>query len=113
MAKYAVVDPLVAEVMTVLKAIIFCKEMRFFDVIFEGVIADTSHNFSRIDHFVDSSRIEMRFLRCAYVVHVSQLYNDAAHILAKEASCYSLDTVWLKDIPRCIAKIVLRKQCNP
>jgi hypothetical protein len=64
MAKYVVVDPLVAEVMTVLKAIIFCKEMRFFDVIFEGdvllvvkVIADTFPNFSRIDHFVDSSRI--------------------------------------------------------
>jgi hypothetical protein len=55
----------------------------------------------------------MRFLRCAYVVHVSRLYTDAAHILAKEASCYNLDNVWLKDIPRCIDKIVLRKQCNP
>jgi len=77
MAKYVVVDPLVAEVMTVLKAIIFCKEMRFFDVIFEGdallvvkAIADTSsYNFSRIGHFLNSIRMKMRFFRCAYVVH--------------------------------------------
>jgi hypothetical protein len=53
---------------------------------------------------VDSIRIEMRFLRCAYVVHVSRLYNGAAHTLAKEASYNVLDKVWLEDIPRCIVR---------
>jgi hypothetical protein len=54
--------------------------------------------------------MEMRFLRCAFEVHVSRLYNDAAHTLAKEASYNVLDKVWLEDISRCIVEIVLKEQ---
>lgn len=78
--------------------------MGIFYVIFEGdallvvkVITDTSPNFSRITHFVDSIRMEMIFLRCASVVHVSRLCNGVAHILDK---ALVVDALYVVSFPK-------------
>jgi hypothetical protein len=39
--------------------------------------------------------------------------NKVAHVLAKEASSFLMDSVWLEEIPRSVASIVLREQVGP
>jgi hypothetical protein len=51
--------------------------------------------------------------RYAFVVHVSREFNVATHVLAKEASSNFIDSVWIEDIPRSIASIVLGEQFCP
>lgn len=115
-----VVDPLMAEVMVALQAVIFSREAGFFEAIFEGdalqivkAVKVTTPNLSKIGLFIESIKTELSFLRCASFVHVSRNCNEAAHVLAKEASSFLIDSVCLEEIPRCIASIVLGEQVGP
>jgi ribonuclease HI len=112
------VDPLMAEAMAAMEAVIFSREASFFYAIFEGdslqivkAINASSPNLSKIGHFIESIQSEMRYYRSASFVRVSKEFNSVAHALAKEASCSLRDSVWLEEVPNFIA--VLREQLHP
>jgi hypothetical protein len=77
------------------------------------VVKATILNLSKIGLFVESIKTELSFLRCASFVHVSRKCNEAAHVLAKEASSILMNSIWLEEIPSSIASIVLREQVGP
>ncbi|XP_062174656.1 uncharacterized protein LOC133879872 [Alnus glutinosa] len=118
--KRVVVDPKTAEAMAAFWAIQFCKEVGFFDVLFEGdaaqVVADINSKISHLSkygHFVESIRSEIQFSRLANFVHVHREANMAAHVLAKHAPIGKEDSCWLEDIPLCISHIVCWEQLFP
>jgi hypothetical protein len=109
------VDPLMAEAMAAMEAVIFSRETSFFYAIFEGdslqvvkVINASSPNLSKIGHFIESVQSELSYYRSASFVHVSREFNSVAHALAKEASWSLRDSVWLEEVPDFIAVAVLR-----
>jgi len=110
------VDPLMAEVMAAMKVVTFSREVGFFEAIFEGdslqivkAINANTPNLSKIGHFVESIKTELRLFRDAYsFVHVSKGLKGVARALAKEASCSLQDSVWLEKVPRIIANVLLR-----
>jgi hypothetical protein len=114
------VDPKVAEVMAALHAILFSREVGFFDVVFEGdalqVVRDINSAppySSRIGHFIESINQELGCFRSSSVVFVPRECNVAAHTLAKEAVSRRLTAVWLEETPSCILSAVLRDQGVP
>jgi ribonuclease HI len=71
-----VVDPKVVEVMAALNAVQFCKEVGFLDVMLEGdasqVIREVNSGppiLSRIGHFVESIRREVKFLLFNFLLY--------------------------------------------
>jgi hypothetical protein len=105
-----------AEVMAAMKVVTFSREVGFFEAIFEGdslqivkAINANTPNLSKIGHFVESIKTELRLFRDAYsFVHVSKGLKGVARALAKEASCSLQDSVWLEKVPRIIANVLLR-----
>jgi hypothetical protein len=85
--------PKVAEAMAVLGAVLFCKEVGFFDVILEGdakQIVDEANaagpNLSIAGQFVEGIQAAIHGLRQALMVRVGRDSNKVAHALSKEAS---------------------------
>lgn len=115
-----VVDPIGAEAIAALTAVLFSMEVGFFEVIFEGdalqIVKEVNsdilfiHNFV---HFIEGIKHELGNFRSSSVVHVRREANLAAHTLAKEAANNFIDTVWLEDIPSSIFGIVSREFVVP
>jgi ribonuclease HI len=110
-------DPKAAESMAALKAVLFCKEVGFSQVIFEGdasqVILDINSpppHFSKAGHLTESVIKELRSFRKATFVHVPRELNEVAHTLAKEAAVRKVDNCWLEEVPVCISSLVVREK---
>jgi len=111
-----VVDPKTAEAMTTLWAVQICKDVGFFDVVFEGdaaqVIAEINSNSSHLSvsgHFVESIGNEIKHLRTIIFIHTHREANMAAHMMAKHTLICKEDGCWPEDIPVCISQIVCRE----
>jgi hypothetical protein len=112
--------PDTAEMCAALEAVVFCKEAGFRDVIMEGdalnVVKEINSNppyLSRLGHFVEAIKRELHFFQSIHFVYAPRELNYAAHGLAKEASGFCLDRVWLEETPSCISDVVLREQIVP
>jgi hypothetical protein len=85
------VDPKVAKAMAALHAILFSKDIGFFDVIFEGdalqVVREINSDppyASHIGHFVESIKHELVLFRSSCVGYAPRETNIATHNLAKD-----------------------------
>jgi hypothetical protein len=81
-----------------LNAVLFCKEVGFLQVIFEGdasqVISDINSphpHFSKAGHLTKSVIRELESFRKAIFVYVPRELNEVAHTLAKEAVVRKID----------------------
>lgn len=113
-------DPKSAESMAALKAVLFCKEVGFSQVIFEGdasqVILDINSpppHFSKAGHLTEIVIKELEGFRKAIFVHVPRELNEVAHTLAKEAAVRKIDDCWLEEVPECIFSLVVREKSFP
>jgi ribonuclease HI len=95
-----VVDSKLAEVIATLSALMFSKDVGFFDVIFESdallIVQEVNVGTSpmnRIGHFVDNIKQGLSLFRSSCVVHVGREANLAAHALAREAATHVIDYV--------------------
>jgi ribonuclease HI len=118
--KKVVTTPNVAEAMTALEAILFCKQVGFFNVLLEEdakqVVNDGNHgslNLSTAGHFIEGIVSEMQGFKYATLVYVGREANNVAHCLAKEASSKVVDLVWFEDILHCILHALLRDNSCP
>jgi ribonuclease HI len=109
-----------AEFMAALQAVQFCKEVGFWDIIFEGdatqvvkEITIQSSSFSKVDHFIESIYLEKQLFRSAKFQAIPRTCNMAAHTLAKEATANFVDLCWLEDTPTSVSSIVFREQSGP
>jgi len=110
-----IVEPKMAEVMAALFAISFCREVGFFEVMFEGDALQVAQEIntgnpplSRIGHFVESIRKELEGFRFSSVSYCCREANCVAHELAKKASSKGIDEVWLEEWPNFISEVVCR-----
>jgi hypothetical protein len=113
-----IVEPKMAEVMAALFAISFCREVGFFEVMFEGDVLQVVQEIntgnpplSRIGHFVESIKKELEGFRFSSVSYCRREVNCVAHELAKEASSKGIDEVWLEEWPNFISEVVCRDFC--
>lgn len=114
------VEPKMAEAMAALWAVLFCKEVGFFEVLFEGDSAQVveeihskSLSLSSCGHFIESIVKELKDFRSANFVHASRDCNTVAHMLAKEALDHYEDMCWLEEIPDCIGHVICRECIDP
>jgi len=81
-----------------LEAVLFCKEVDFFYVLFEDdakqVVLDMNS--------------AMQGLRWGSFTHVGREANNVAHFLAKVASSKETNSTWLEDIPSFLLPVILR-----
>jgi ribonuclease HI len=112
--------PKLAEAMAAYKAVVFCKEVGFYEIILEGdakqVVDDVNSRTPNHDvagHFVEGIIMEMQGLRQVSISHVGRYANNIAHLLVKEASTKEIDYVWLEDCPNFILHVVLREISSP
>jgi ribonuclease HI len=94
-------DPLVAEIVALWMAIIFCKEVGASQVEFEGdslgVVQEVnsgSSGWSFYGHLIDDIRTPPVEFPSSIVRHVKRSANQATHELAKLIVHQSLDYVW-------------------
>jgi ribonuclease HI len=102
--------------MAAYEAVIFCKDVGFYEIILEGdakqVVDDVNSRSPKHDVsglFVEGIRTEMQGLRGVTIAHVNREANNVAHLLAKEASTLEMDGVWLEECPTFILNAVLRE----
>jgi hypothetical protein len=100
-----------------LKAVLFCKEVGFLQVIFEGVVSQVISNinsppphFSKAGHLTESVIRELEGFRKATFAHVPRELNEVAHTLAKEAVVHKIDDCWLEEVYECISSLVVREK---
>jgi predicted nucleic acid-binding Zn ribbon protein len=98
-------------------AAIFCTQVGFLNVIFEGdtlkVIKDVNSPLSRSGHFMEGIKQEVLHFSSYSFVHVGRVSNEAAHVLAKTAAVSFCDDTWFDQILSCIFDIVTREQRVP
>ena len=111
-----VVEPVVAESMAALHALIFCHEQGYQEVVFEGdalqvVKAVTSDSPCNAGHgnLIEDIRASLRLLGSSSFNHVRRTANMAAHELAVRARTGVTDEVWFS-IPPCISDIVRNEE---
>jgi hypothetical protein len=92
-----------AEAWTALQTLIFCQDLGFFDICFEGdtlqIVRDCATNVSNMNkygHLVKGIKYGMRYFRTASIVHVKRKANSAAHGLAHEAITHIVDKIWME-----------------
>ncbi|XP_059441827.1 uncharacterized protein LOC132174149 [Corylus avellana] len=110
-------DPITAESMAALHAVLFSKEMSFGNVLFEGdamqvikMIDSKGPCFSSYGQFIEGIKLELRGVENARFLHVLRDANNAAHVLAKLASTHVIFSTWLGNTPSSIGDIVRREQ---
>jgi ribonuclease HI len=115
-----VVDPKGAEAIAALHALIFCKEVEFFDIILEGdalqIVTEVKSNISSkhgSGHFIEAIQVELGTFRSSSIVHIRREANSTAHILTRNAATNFVDLLWLEDIPNSIFDTVLREVVVP
>jgi hypothetical protein len=120
LTKKVVAIPMLAEAMVAYEAVVFCKEVGFYEIMLEGdvkqVVNDVNSRTPNHDvagHFVEGIIMEMQGLRQVSISHVGRDANNVAHLLAKEASSKEMDFVWLEDCPNFILPVVLREISSP
>jgi ribonuclease HI len=116
LTKKVVAVPKLAEAMAAYEAVIFCKDVGFYEIILEGdakqVVDDVNSRSPKQDVsglFVEGIKMEMQELRGVSIAHVNREANNVAHLLAKEASTLEMDGVWLEECPNFILNAVLRE----
>jgi ribonuclease HI len=116
LTKMVVTIPNFAEVMAAYEVVVFCKEVRFYEIILKGdarqVVDDVNSRTPKHDvsgRFVEGIIMEMQGLRGVSISHVSRDANNVANQLAKEASTKEMDCVWLEECPNFILNVVLRE----
>jgi ribonuclease HI len=94
-------DAAMAETLATANAVIFCKELGYTNVIFEGdamqVIKAIEMNgqcMSSYGHMIECIREELRNLENASFTHVRREANNAAHTLAKLATTHVTLSTW-------------------
>jgi ribonuclease HI len=111
-----VVEPVVAETLAALNAVLWCQEQNFKEIIFEGdalqVVKDvnTAEQCSNYyGHLVEDVKHGLRSLTCARFCHVRRSANAAAHELASLARTHVIDVIRWNFIPPSISGIVQRE----
>lgn len=114
------VEPKIAEAMAALWAVLFYKEVSFFEVVFEGdsvQVVEEIHSkppfLSSSGHFIESIVQELNGFRFASFVHVTRDCNTVAHTLAKEALEHYEEMCWLEETPDCIGNFNFRECIDP
>ncbi|XP_059450922.1 uncharacterized protein LOC132181699 [Corylus avellana] len=114
----AVYDPATGEALAALHAEGLCRDLGFYDIIFEGdslsmvkAIGERDPNWLRYGHIVEDIKTVLRTLRQWKICHAKREANIAAHGLAKEATMFIMDNIWIEEIPICISNIV-HLECN-
>jgi ribonuclease HI len=117
---FLTIDPTIAEAWAALQAILFCKELGFFDICFEGdslqVVKECSTdlaNMSRYGHILDGIKSGLQSFRSANIVHVKREANSAAHRLARATITHVVDSIWMEEIPPQIYDIVIKELVVP
>jgi len=105
------IDPHGVEAIAALAAVLFSKDVGFFDVALQLVqeINTVLLSFSSCGHFIEGIKHELGSFKSYYVTHVKRKANSAAHTLAKAASKEVLNSIWLDDILDSICGIVTRE----
>jgi hypothetical protein len=92
-------DATTAEALAAVHAIMFCKDLGYANVIFEGdalqiikAIGEEGPCLSSFGHLIDCIHNELRQLECASLIHVKREANYGAHLLATMST-------WLGDVP--------------
>lgn len=113
-------DPLVAEAWAASHAVLFSKGVGLMDIIMEGdalqVVNEINEEFpslSRIRHFTEGIKSELKSLRSFSVIHVKREINSTAHVLAKAAVLHVRDTIWLEETLSQVSDIVFREFVCP
>jgi hypothetical protein len=106
-----------AEALAAANGVIFCKELGYTNIIFEG---DAMQIIKAIEvedpclrsygHIIDCIRGELRCFENARFIHVRREANIAAHTLAKLATTHVTLSTWRGDVPPCVGDIVRREQ---
>lgn len=98
--------------MAALQAIIFCKEMGFDNILFEGFGMQEHEGMclSCYGHYIEGIKHELCGFGKASFNHVCRDANNAAHVLAKLAATHVTMSTWLEDIPPNLGDIVRREQ---
>jgi hypothetical protein len=111
------IDATTAEALAAVHAIMFCKELGYANLIFEGdalqiikAIGEEGPCLSSFGHLIECIRNELRELECASFIHVMREANGAAHMLAHLATTHVTFSTWLGDVPPSVGDIVRREQ---
>jgi ribonuclease HI len=111
-----IVEPVVAETLAALNAILWCQEQNFQEVIFEGdalqVVKDVNTEeqcSSYYGHLVEDAKHGLRSLNGARFCHVRRSANAAAHELASIARNHVIDVIRWNFIPPSVSGIVQRE----
>jgi hypothetical protein len=110
------VEPMVAETLAALSAILWCQEQSFQDVIFEGdalqVVKEVNSDrqcSTYYGHLVEDVKFGLRRLNCTRFCHVRRSANAAAHELASLVRTHVTDVICRNILPPHISDIVQRE----
>jgi ribonuclease HI len=113
------VEPVVAETIAAINAIIFCQELNYRNVIFEGdalqVVREVNSDrmcSNHYGHLVEDVKLGLRQLNSAKFTHVRRSANGAAHELALVARTHVIDVVRWNLLPPNINGIVQREESH-
>ncbi|XVF24760.1 hypothetical protein REPUB_Repub13aG0155000 [Reevesia pubescens] len=118
MCHYGILDPLVIEAMTVVKAISFAADMGFHNVIFEGdalkvinLLNSPMDDLSHIGNLIIDGRMKMKAFRAAEIKHIKRDANFDADLLAKYALVNKSNMYCMEECPSFIEELV-NNECN-
>jgi ribonuclease HI len=107
------VEPVVAETLTALFAILWCQEQNYHAVIFEGdalqvvnAVNNDRQCSSYYGHLVEDVKLGLRRVNCTRFCHVRRSANTTAHELAFLARTHVTDVINWNFLPPCISDIV-------
>jgi ribonuclease HI len=110
------VEPVVAETLAALFAILWCQEQNYHDVILEGdalqvvnAVNNDRQCSSYYGHLVEDVKLGLRRLNCTKFCHVRHSANAAAHELAFLARTHVTEVINWNFLPPCISDIVQRE----
>jgi hypothetical protein len=110
-------DATTAEALAAIHAIMFCKELGYANLIFEGdalqiikAIGEEGPCLSSFGHLIECIRNELRDFECASFIHVMREANGEAHMLAQLATTHVTLSTWFGDVPPSVGDIVRRDQ---
>lgn len=111
---------MIAEAMVALCAVLFCKEVGLFKLVFEGdsaqVVGEILSNPSYLSssgYLIESIVQELNGFQLVSFVHVTKECNNVAHMLAKEVGERYEEMCWLEKTPYSIGSVILRECVGP
>ena len=110
---HACLDPLTVEATIALHAVELCRDVGVQNLILEGdsmVVVKAIESRGQKNHYygqiIEDICLVLSSRRSWSVCHTKWEANGAAHGLAKEATRYIIDKIWLEDTSSCISHIV-------